>query len=62
MSNPIYPEPGPGPSQPPEPNTVPWHDPGPPVRIVDLPPDSPAKGIPAESPEQPPSEPDRISP
>ena len=46
----------PGPSDPPdrEPDRrphvdpVPWHDPGPPVREVDLPPNSPSPGIPVE--------------
>ena len=60
MTSPFAPEPGTEPGSPPEP--VPWHDPGPPLRIVDLPPDSPSKGIPVENPEQPPSEPDRVSP
>ena len=46
----------PGPSEPPdrEPerrpsvDPVPWHDPGPPVREVDLPPNSPSPGIPVD--------------
>jgi hypothetical protein len=42
----------PAPDSPPErePERVPWHDPGPPVRKIDLPPDSPTKGVPIESP------------
>ena len=32
----------------PSPDPVPWHDPGPPVREVDLPPNSPSPGIPVE--------------
>ena len=28
------------------PDKVPWHDPGPPVRKVNLPPDSPSPGVP----------------
>ena len=32
----------------PHPDPVPWHDPGPPVREVDLPPNSPAPGIPID--------------
>lgn len=39
----------------PAPEPAPWHDPGPPVREVDLPPNSPTKGIPVENPERPPS-------
>ncbi len=46
----------PSPTRTPEP--VPWHDPGPPVRKVDLPPDSPTKGVPIESPERPQREPE----
>ena len=47
----------PEPSQPdepdrPEPRPEPWHDPGPPVRKVNLPPDSPSPGIPVENPER----------
>jgi hypothetical protein len=38
----------------PEPDPVPWHDPGPPVRRVNLPPDSPSPGVPVENPELPP--------
>jgi hypothetical protein len=45
----------PGPSEPdfeppgrPSPDPVPWHDPGPPVREVDLPPNNPGRGIPVE--------------
>jgi hypothetical protein len=37
-----------------DPDPVPWHDPGPPVRKVNLPPDSPSPGVPVENPEQPP--------
>lgn len=36
----------------PDPAREPWHDPGPPVRKVNLPPDSPSPGVPVE-PEQP---------
>jgi len=39
------------------PNREPWHDPGPPVRKVNLPPDSPSPGIPIpdrQRPETPP--------
>ena len=40
------------PSQPggPERSPAPWHDPGPPVRRVNLPPDTPSPGIPIEEP------------
>lgn len=37
----------------PEPGPVPWHDPGPPVRKVTLPPDSPTQPVPVENPEHP---------
>lgn len=43
----------------PSPEPVPWHDPGPPVRKVDLPPDSPTKAVPLESPDRTPAEPGR---
>jgi hypothetical protein len=36
-----------------EPEREPWHDPGPPVRKVNLPPDSPSPGIPVDDPERP---------
>ncbi|HEX6629809.1 MAG TPA: hypothetical protein VF048_01910 [Gemmatimonadaceae bacterium] len=45
------PEPTPAPTPPPQP----WHDPGPPVREVDLPPDQPTRGVPVENPERPPA-------
>jgi hypothetical protein len=35
------------------PSREPWHDPGPPVRKVNLPPDSPSPGVPVPKPEQP---------
>ena len=35
------------------PRPEPWHDPGPPVRRVNLPPDSPSPGVPVENPERP---------
>ena len=41
-------EPSPEPPGRPSPDPVPWHDPGPPVREVDLPPNSPSPGIPVE--------------
>lgn len=34
----------------PDPPRVPWHDPGPPVRKINLPPDTPTPGIPADDP------------
>ena len=37
----------------PEPAPTPWHDPGPPVRRVNLPPDSPSPGVPVDNPERP---------
>ena len=54
----------PEPGQPQEParapETVPWHDPGPPVRKVGLPPDQPGTGIPVQNPEtQTPGSPDQ---
>lgn len=49
--NPDAPEPERDPRREPEPE--PWHDPGPPVRKVNLPPDSPSPGIPVEDPERP---------
>ena len=36
-----------------EPEREPWHDPGPPVRKVNLPPDSPSPGIPVDDPDRP---------
>lgn len=42
--------PEPDPQYDPDPSPVPWHDPGPPVRKVNLPPDSPTPGIPVDSP------------
>ena len=33
------------------PDTAPWHDPGPPVKKVSLPPDLPGTGVPVENPE-----------
>ena len=48
----------PEPSPPSSPDIVPWHDPGPPVRKVTLPPDSPSPGIPVDNPDQP-TQPDR---
>ena len=48
----------PEPSPPNSPDIVPWHDPGPPVRKVTLPPDSPSPGIPVDNPDQP-AQPDR---
>ena len=47
----------PAPGRQPDPNPAPWHDPGPPVRKVALPPDSPSPGIPVENPEGPRQEP-----
>ena len=53
------PEPGPPPPDQPEgdpqrqPEKDPWHDPGPPVRKINLPPDSPSPGVPVERPETP---------
>lgn len=37
----------------PMPDPAPWHDPGPPVREVDLPPNSPSPGIPVDNPDRP---------
>ena len=54
-SEPALPEPGPEPDR--EPDPAPWHDPGPPVREIDLPPNTPARGIPVENPEAPRREP-----
>lgn len=46
----------PEPGQPNEParapEPAPWHDPGPPVRKVSLPPDLPGTGVPVENPEK----------
>ena len=59
MSYPLFERPDPsGPDDPePEPRRdpqpEPWHDPGPPVRKVNLPPDSPSPGVPVEPPDQP---------
>jgi len=50
--------PSPEPESPTEPEPVPWHDPGPPVRKVNLPPDSPTQPVPVDNPEQPPHEPE----
>lgn len=36
----------------PMPDPAPWHDPGPPVREVDLPPNSPSPGVPVETPDR----------
>jgi hypothetical protein len=52
-AEPTPPEPG----RRPDPDPAPWHDPGPPVRKVALPPDSPSTGIPVENPELPHPEP-----
>ena len=54
----------PEPDKPHEPNrapdTAPWHDPGPPVRKVSLPPDLPGTGVPVQNPEtHTPDSPDR---
>lgn len=46
---PDTPETPPGPM----PDPAPWHDPGPPVREVDLPPNSPSPGIPVDNPDRP---------
>ncbi len=43
---PTEPDPVPMPEAPP----VPWHDPGPPVRKVNLPPNEPTPGIPMDPP------------
>ena len=51
--------PGPDHTPGPDPEPTPWHDPGPPVRKVNLPPDSPSPGIPVENPEKGPEPPDR---
>jgi hypothetical protein len=53
---PDEPTPDPAPSHDPEP--VPWHDPGPPVRKVNLPPDSPGTGVPVEPPDRQPEKPE----
>lgn len=45
-AEPGIPEPEPEPDR--DPNPAPWHDPGPPVREIDLPPNSPTRGIPVE--------------
>lgn len=50
--------PSPEPESPREPEPVPWHDPGPPVRKVNLPPNSPTQPVPVDDPEQPPREPE----
>ena len=50
---PMPPEPSPEPPPMPSPDPAPWHDPGPPVREVDLPPNLPSPGIPVENPERP---------
>jgi hypothetical protein len=42
----------PEPPRQPDPPLEPWHDPGPPVRKVNLPPDSPTKAVPVENPER----------
>ena len=57
--DPRTPEPdSPPPDSPgPSPEPTPWHDPGPPVRTIDLPPDSPTRGVPLDEP--PPSRPIR---
>ena len=53
------PDPGAPPSETPEgdpqrpPDKEPWHDPGPPVRKINLPPDSPSPGVPIPMPEHP---------
>jgi hypothetical protein len=49
-SDPPKPEPAP-----PRPEPMPWHDPGPPVRKVNLPPDSPTQPVPL-TPERAPEE------
>ncbi|MGH7719793.1 MAG: hypothetical protein ACREON_13245 [Gemmatimonadaceae bacterium] len=36
----------------PDPEPVPWHDPGPPVRKVNLPPDNPTPGVPVDNPDR----------
>jgi hypothetical protein len=54
---PAQPESEPDPTH--EPNPAPWHDPGPDVREIDLPPNSPTRGIPVDNPELPRREPDR---
>jgi hypothetical protein len=53
---PDEPAPEPSPSHDPEP--VPWHDPGPPVRKINLPPDSPTRGVPVETPDRQPEKPE----
>ena len=60
-TSPVAPERDPGAPAPdspagdpkPERNPEPWHDPGPPVRKVNLPPDSPSPGVPVPGPENP---------
>jgi hypothetical protein len=42
----------PEPAPPTSPEPAPWHDPGPPVRTVNLPPDTPSPGIPVDNPER----------
>ena len=44
-----YPDPDPDPDRAPSPAPAPWHDPGPPVRRVDLPPNTPSPGIPVDN-------------
>ncbi len=44
------PDPSPDPAPAPTPPPQPWHDPGPPVRRVDLPPDEPTRGVPVDAP------------
>lgn len=51
--------PAPEPEGPTTPEPVPWHDPGPPVRKVSLPPDTPTQPVPVDNPEQPSHEPER---
>jgi hypothetical protein len=45
------PDPMRDPDRRPDPAPTPWHDPGPPVRKINLPPDSPSPGVPIETPE-----------
>ena len=52
-------QPGPDPIPRPDPQPAPWHDPGPPVRKINLPPDSPPQGVPVENPDASPNAPDR---
>ena len=60
MQNERFEQPGPPPvpDPRPDPEPTPWHDPGPPVRKVNLPPGSPSEGVPVENPELP-TEPER---